>query len=58
LIENQEGVAILRAVIEEARFRKRITESEYLEYASLLGYKYSSFLEEKNQEIFLKNYKN
>jgi len=29
LIENQDGVAILWTVIEEARFRKRITESEY-----------------------------
>jgi len=40
LIENQEGLAILWVVIEEARFRKRITENERLEYASLLAYKY------------------
>jgi len=40
LVENQEGVAILWAVIEEARFRKRITENERLEYASVLAYKY------------------
>jgi hypothetical protein len=40
LIENQDGVAILWTVIEEAYSRKRITENEYLEYASVLGYKY------------------
>jgi len=53
LIENQDGVAILWAVIEEARIRKRITESEYLEYASLLAYKYWSFLEKENQKNLL-----
>jgi hypothetical protein len=50
LIENQEGVAILWAVIEEACFRQRITESEHLEYASVLAYKYWSFLEKENQK--------
>jgi len=50
LIENQEGLAILWVVIEEARFRKRITENERLEYASLLAYKYWSFLEKENQK--------
>jgi|GEM_PF-1648598 hypothetical protein len=50
LIENQDGVAILWTVIAEAGYKKRITESEYLEYASLLAYKYSSFLEKENQK--------
>jgi len=50
LIENEDGVAILWAVIGEAGLRKRITEIEYLEYASLHAYKYSSFLEKENQK--------
>ncbi len=39
LIENEDGVAILWAVIGEAGLRKRITEIECLEYESLLAYK-------------------
>ncbi len=50
LIGNQDGVAILWAVIGEAGYRKRITESEYLEYASLLAYKYWIFSEKENQK--------
>jgi hypothetical protein len=57
LIKNQDGVAILWAVIEEACFRNRITEIEHLEYASLLAYK-GVFLKKKTKKIFLKNYKN
>jgi len=50
LIGNEDGVAILWNVIQEARLRKRITESEYLEYASVLAYKYWSFSEKENQK--------
>jgi hypothetical protein len=50
LIENQDGVDILWTVIEEARFRKRIPEREYLEYAAALAYKHWSFIEKENQK--------